>query len=197
MCSFASSHQHITPIVDFDSACVSVCLGACKKGSPDIPLSNSILFRSEVENKHFQGFQRWIGRWTNRWADPLKETHLKRGISQEPFSRTYYLGQKSSATYGTGPFIDKIMSNLLSQTPKHYLWPPPDMMTPSALCAINLRRPWRHSFMPSCHTFFLNFFHFFFQWRIFFETMSFPSKASYRNELGPELKLFCSRMWNP
>ena len=76
MCSFASSHHRITPIVDFDSACVSVCLGACKKGSPDIPLSNSILFRSEVENKHFQGFQRWIGRWTNRWTDPLKETHL-------------------------------------------------------------------------------------------------------------------------
>ena len=114
-----------------------------------------------------------------------------------PQLSSYYLGQKSSATYGTGPFIDKIMSNLLSQTPKHYLWPPPDMMTPSALCAINLRRPWRHSFMPSCHTFFLNFFHFFFQWRIFFETMSFPSKASYRNELGPELKLFCSRIWNP
>ena len=46
---------------------------------------------------------------------------LIRGISQEAFSRTYYLGQKSSATYGTGPFIDKIMSNLLSQTPKHYI----------------------------------------------------------------------------
>ena len=43
----------------------------------------------------------------------------------------------------------------------------------------------------------LEFFSFFFQWRIFFETMSFPSKASYRNELGPELKLFCSRIWNP
>ena len=51
----------------------------------------------------------------------LKPSGTKRGIFQEPFSRTYYLGQKSLATYGTGPFIDKMMSNLLCQTPKYYI----------------------------------------------------------------------------
>ena len=59
---FASSHHRITPIVDFDSVCVSVCLGARKKGSPDIPLS--ISFRSE-------DFKEWMDGRTDLQIPPV------------------------------------------------------------------------------------------------------------------------------